>query len=123
MTAIDTVALAHRLEVLMAEYRATDERMGQIRQEARDICSELDSHFKPLVKQNSISHRTRPLDDRLAISLGRTVSKALRLGWDREKTTQEALKKATTIAQKNALPELPEDFVSKVASSVSSRFV
>lgn len=121
MSPVDTVVLAQRLEELIREHRVLSDRVREIQEEAKTIFGQMNDEFSPLPPRNRAPLRPRPLDDKISISVGRTIAFSQRHGWDRDRTTAMAVAKATEIARRHGLAELSPEILNRIDRKVSRR--
>jgi hypothetical protein len=114
------IRYAHELENLKAEYDHGVERLREIRVRIRELCACLQKEFMPVVAPRVRPKRSRPVEDKLAISVGRAVVAGLKTGWDQTRIENEALARAAAVAGRCGQDTAASDFSQRVREIIRS---
>jgi hypothetical protein len=119
----DFVAEAEKLERLKREHIDLTSRLTEVNSEIRRIFGLLnglapddENEFRRKVE------KPRPMQDKLVISAGRAIKKAMKAKMSVEEVTEAAIAASTVVAKKYGLEKLPEPVIAAINKKVASRF-
>lgn len=97
-------------------------RMRAVEDEIRAAFTKLNAVFLPSRPNKRTPSRPRPLDHKLAISVGRSIVTGIKSGWSKERTKAEATRKAKALAVRYGVAGLSAEFEKKVERWIDAAF-
>ena len=121
-------AAAKKLERLRVKYAALDDQLTRTRIEAQQNWDILNRAMVPNFASFAGTgcrppvQNPRPIADKLIISAGRAIAKAVKNGNNVEQTKTAAVNAASVVAKKYRLPSVPQEIIASIESRAKRRF-